>query len=244
MRPTSAALEPRPVEVPVVDITVPPLTLEQEAMIGEELDRELTGEFGVFDDPALERVTAIGRDIVPHTDRPELDYRFTLLDTPEINAMSTPGGFIYVTRGLLDFVGSDDELAGILGHELAHTSLRHGSRAVEVELAALATIEHLAQAGFEVDGLVSDHAAELAAAVTDTLVSGWSQDQEREADAFGVYYTGRAGYRPEAVLDFLERLEALEPAVAEDPLSRLFRTHPPNPERVAAIEQHIVDYCL
>src|SRR5688572_22993960 len=93
----------------------------QEVAIGQQSHQEIIEQFGVYDEkPELNRlVERIGRDLAANSQRPNLPWHFTVLDTPMVNAMAVPGGYIYITRGMLERINSDDELAGVLGHEIA-----------------------------------------------------------------------------------------------------------------------------
>jgi predicted Zn-dependent protease len=112
----------------------------QEAQLGAQAHRQILEDIGIYDEnPALNQmVTEIGRSVALVSDRPDLPWRFTLLDTPMVNAMALPGGYVYVTRGILERMNSRDELAGVIAHEISHVAARHGAqRMSQAQLAQL-----------------------------------------------------------------------------------------------------------
>ncbi|HUR81092.1 MAG TPA: M48 family metalloprotease, partial [Thermoanaerobaculia bacterium] len=102
----------------------------QELAIGQQSHREVIEQFGIYDEkPELNRlVDRIGHELAAKSERPNLPWTFTVLDTPIVNAMALPGGYVYVTRGMLERINSEDELAGVIGHEIAHVTARHSAQ--------------------------------------------------------------------------------------------------------------------
>jgi predicted Zn-dependent protease len=106
------------------------LSEAEEAAIGQQQDAEIRREMGVYDDRALQQyVTEIGEQIARTSHRPNLPWTFTIVDSPAINAFALPGGYIYVTRGILAYLDDEAELAGVLGHEIGHVTARHAAQA-------------------------------------------------------------------------------------------------------------------
>ena len=249
LEPTATPLPPEPtptlapLTIPGTDIEVPRITDEEEIDIGREIATNVEAQFGVYHNPTqLNRVAAIGQAILPHTDRSHLPYTFTLLDTAEINAFAVPGGFIYVTRGMLDFVRSDDELAGVIGHEIAHVARRHGASRLETFALAEATARRLVESEPRLGDIYATEEGRFATEMTAFLLfNGWSRQQEFEADEYGTIYMARAGYDPQAIIHLFNRMERIFASGDDDALSRLFRTHPPFPDRVQRIEHVIVE---
>ena len=106
------------------------LSEAEELAIGQQQDVEIRREMGVYDDQALQRyVSEIGQEIARVSHRPNLPWTFTIVDSPAINAFALPGGFVYLTRGLLAYLDDESELAGVLGHEIGHVTARHAAQA-------------------------------------------------------------------------------------------------------------------
>lgn len=102
------------------------ISQKQEVEMGQQVARKLENQYGlVQDDEIQDRVDRIGKKLLQHGTRPDLAYSFKVLNTPDVNALACPGGFIYVYKGLLDYMTSDDELAAVLGHEIGHIEKRH-----------------------------------------------------------------------------------------------------------------------
>jgi predicted Zn-dependent protease len=231
-----------PLKIPGTDIEVPRITDEEEIEIGREIAAEVEAEFGIYQDKAqLARVAEIAQAIIPLVGRPHMPYTFTLLDTDEINAFAVPGGFIYITRGMLDFVRSDDELAGVIGHEIAHVARRHGTNRLEALALAEATGRRLLQQESHLEEIYAtdegEFATEMAAVL---LLNGWSRDNEFEADEYGTIYMARAGYDPQAVNRLFKRMDGAF-TEEDDALSRLLDTHPPFADRIEWVEIVIVE---
>ena len=101
----------------------------KEAKIGQEMYAEIQKEGAIYDDRELQDyVNRVGQRLVANSDRPDLPFTFTVIDSPDLNAFATPGGYVYIHRGLLAYLDSEAELAGVLGHEIAHVTARHAAR--------------------------------------------------------------------------------------------------------------------
>lgn len=184
---------------------------EDEKEIGAEAHRRVLTEFGgVYYDPALAAyVERVGRKMSEQSKIRNFEYRFTILDSPSINAFALPGGYIYVTRGLLALISSEAELASVLGHELAHVIARHGAQ----RLSRMKAEERFCAAflcDFELPVL-----SDMAAIGMDLTFGGFTQDQELEADELGIRYLQRAGYDPHSMTSFLKKLKAQTDLEAE-----------------------------
>lgn len=228
--------------IPGTDLKLPCVTDEDEIEIGRDVDEELLKEYTVYVNEAeLERVTNIGNAILPYSDRPHLPYKYTLLDTNEINAFAVPGGSIYVTRGMLEFVENNDELASIMGHEIAHIGRRHSARQIEAVTAAEFALRLLTGA-LDLETIYEDESAQIATLITAQLLfSGWGRNMEYEADEYGVIYMAHAGYNPRAAITLFQRIEVEFPTGDGDVIDRMTSTHPPFPDRVTHIEEVIVE---
>lgn len=212
---------------------------EQAIQIGLESHKEIVDEFGVYDEiPELNRlITEIGMQIAAASDRPELPWRFTLLDTPMINAMAVPGGQIYVTRGILERMNSRDELAGVIGHEVAHVAAKHAEARISQS--------QLAQIGLVLGSILAGPAATqtyggIAQIGAQLLFQRYSRTQESHADVLGTAYMAEAGYNPAGAADMLMVLQRLN----KDGVSQLeqyFLSHPDPALRVQTVNNEIRD---
>lgn len=231
--------------LPSFDLEIPHLTDEEEIVIGREAAEEFERANPLDDDPALNaRVTRIGTSIVPFQPRTTLPFTFKVIDSPEINAFALPGGFIYITHGILDFVESDDELAGVLGHEIAHVALRHGAQQIEILAYAQAALEGLISGNADLATIYQDHRAQFATDLVATLaLNGWGRELELEADEYGTVYMANAGYDPQAVVQLLTRFAA-EEEVSGDIFAQLMATHPPFVVRIERVEFAIQEHRL
>jgi len=209
-----------------------PPTPEEEERIGQEAAHRLEKAYPVVQEEAvLARLEPIGQEIARVSDRPSVTYRFTILQSQEVNALSIPGGRIYLTRGLLDFVRSDDELAGVVAHEIAHNSRYHVFRLIAkqkktrwIDWASLFAAALAKEEGVAVMGQL----------IQTGLLNGYTQDLEEEADATALRYLLQTRYNPVGLLTFLERLRQSYGWQDEADLG-VFRTHPPSRVRAAAL---------
>ncbi|MEL7046674.1 MAG: M48 family metallopeptidase, partial [Pseudomonadota bacterium] len=180
-------------------------TKSGERETGQEMYDKFIADGAAYDDPELQAyVNKIGQRLAAVSDMPDLEFTFTVLDAPEINAFATPGGFIYVNRGLLAYLNSEAELAGVIGHEIAHVTARHHAR----RKTAGVTGKVLSTTAYVLTGSGALYeASEMYGA---ELISGYGRDMELEADGFGAEYMYRAGYEPEALLDVIGVLKNQE----------------------------------
>ena len=186
------------------------MTPAEERRIGREEHPKILESFGgAYDDPELAAyLEEVGQRVARVSEIPELRFTFTLLDTPDVNAFALPGGYVYVTRGLLALVNDEAELAGVLGHEIGHIAARHTAlrydQAMLGQLGALgATILGAVLFGEEGARLGAD----LGTLAATAYVQGYSRQQEFEADQLGIRYLVRAGYDARAMASFLDSLE-------------------------------------
>jgi predicted Zn-dependent protease len=215
----------------------------QELALGRQYHEEvISKQYQVYESKALQDyVNRIGQKLAAASHRPGLPYRFTVLDTPEINAFALPGGFVYVTRGILPYLGSEAELAAVLGHEIGHITARHG---VRQQSAAQAANIGLAVASIFVPELNTDLAQNLTNILGGALLSGYGREHELEADRLGAQYLARSEYDPQAIIRVLRVLKNQELKDAElakqegrEPrrYSGLFATHPDNDTRLKEV---------
>ena len=207
------------------------LSEAEEMAIGQQQDAEIRREMGVYGDPALQRyVNDIGQELARVSHRPNLPWTFTIVDSPAINAFALPGGYIYLTRGILAYLDDEAELAGVLGHEIGHVTARHAAQAYTRQ----------AQAGIGLTILsifVPSTApfADLGSAGLSVLFLRHGRDAELEADRLGVEYGSGAGYDPAGVPRFLATLARVN-ALSERGVPNWLSTHPDPGSRVTKAE--------
>jgi predicted Zn-dependent protease len=207
------------------------LSEAEELAIGQQQDAEIRREMGVYDDPALQRyVDDIGQQLARASHRPNLPWSFTIVDSPAINAFALPGGYIYLTRGILAYLDDEAELAGVLGHEIGHVTARHAAQAYTRQ----------AQAGIGLTILsifvpATAPFADLSSAGLSVLFLRHGRDAELEADRLGVEYGSSAGYDPAGVPRFLATLARVD-ALSERGVPNWLSTHPDPGSRVAKVE--------
>lgn len=204
----------------------------EEARIGARQNPEVVLTFGgVHGDPELAAyVDRIGQRLAAQTGRPDIPFTFTVLDTELVNAFALPGGYVYVTRGLLALANSEAELAGVLAHEISHVTARHSAERYSQST--------LAQLGIGLVGvLTGGHTAQLAGLGAQAYLSAYSRDQESEADAVGIGYLSAAGYDPGAMVSFLQQMDRNDRLRSRLSGERrqvaFFSTHPRTSDRAA-----------
>lgn len=214
-----------------------PIELEEEMAIGQAVAMEAFARFGgEYKDEALTTyVNLVGRTIAEVSDRPELTYRFAILNSREQNAFAAPGGYIFVTIGLLNTLKNEAELAGVLAHEVAHVTQKHMLKTLQ-RSAILANVSEFSLSAMNKDPKLFSNVIEAA---TEMLFEkGLDKEMEFEADTVGIEYTYRAGYHPNGLRDYLATLKAQE-GIAD---SRFFSTHPSTEERLRRATDTVIRY--
>ena len=208
------------------------LSTRQEISLGREGSRQVEQELRVDSVSAdADRVRKVGQALLPHMDRRDVPYSFKVVDGREINAFSLPGGPIYIYRGLLDMIGSDDDaLACIIGHEGGHVNARHAARQISSNMLNNLMI------GVLVPGAAGQNLAGLGA---ELLGLKYSRDDEFEADRRGLSYAHFAGYDPNGMIRFFDKLKRLEKRQGGGEPEWL-RTHPLTTGRIERA-QAIID---
>jgi len=181
------------------------MTEAQELALGRQTAQQLATVFPPYPNEALQRyVQSLGERLAAASHRPGLIYRFSVVDSPEVNAFALPGGYIYITRGLLAYLNGETELAAVLGHEIGHVTARHGVRqASAAQAAQIGTA--LGAIFFPI--LRSDAAGGLVNVLGTALLRGYGREMELEADRLGAIYLDRVSKPPGALLDVLSLLE-------------------------------------
>jgi predicted Zn-dependent protease len=205
----------------------------QEIAMGRESDAQVRAEMGVYDDPALAKyVSDIGLRLAKLSERPNLPWQFTVVDQPAVNAFALPGGFIYITRGILPFLDNEAELAGVLGHEIGHVTARHSVRQYTRTIGGVAALGALgvfvpAARPF---GQISEQALGL-------LFLKYGRSDELQADQLGAGYEAKGGWDPSGVPGMLSTLGRLDEAAGDRKgVPNWLSTHPDPLARVSEIE--------
>ncbi|MFC1867844.1 M48 family metalloprotease [Thermodesulfobacteriota bacterium] len=209
---------------------------EKEFQIGQQVDKNVREEMGIYLElPELRtRVKQLVEKIGRKSDRPDLIYRMEIIDTPDFNAFAVPGGFLYVHRGLLERINSLDELASVMGHEIAHVAARHS--ASQISKMQFLNIGLLGVA-IATGGGIQDYSSLIDIGGV-LAFSKFSRDDEREADDFGVRYMTRAGYNPKTSIDVMTQIQRLHDR-EPDSLEIWFMTHPPTSERLVSMNKEL-----
>ena len=214
---------------------------QEEVELGKKTHQQVLQQYRVYDDPALQNyVSQVGNRLAAKSHRGNLEYRFTVLDSKEVNAFALPGGYIYITRGLMAYLKSEAELAAVLGHEIGHVTARHSVRQYSAQqltsfgvLLGSLFIPGMNQAG-----------SQLMQTFGAAILRGYGRDHELEADRLGAEYLARTNYNPEAMIDVISvlkdqevfeteraRAEGREPRVYHG----VFATHPANDTRLQEV---------
>jgi MAF protein len=206
---------------------------DKEVQLGKTISKQVEKEYKLAEDPLMrQRVEDIGKRIVAVSDRQDIDYHFEVLDDEEVNAVSLPGGYVYVNKGLIDVVGNDDQLAAVLAHEVAHVVARHSVKKLQaLQGYSLLRVLFAATPETQAVGAASDVAF-------GSILMGYSREDELLADQLGARYLNLAGYNPRAMIDFLEKLERINKRKPLRPKS-YFRTHPFVPDRIRVVKEEL-----
>lgn len=214
------------------------LPADKEAAIGAQEHVKIEQSFGKFmTGPVSDYVSRVGAKVAANTERKDVQYKFHVIDSPIVNAFALPGGYIYVSRGLLNLANSEAELAGVLAHEVGHVTARHAAERVSQGF--------LVGLGAAVIGAAANTpgVSQAAGLGSELYIKSYSRGQEHESDSLGVRYLTRAGYDPMAMADFLRSLDAqtkLDARLAGKKTgagANYFSTHPVTADRVAKATQ-------
>lgn len=208
----------------------------QEIAMGLEAAQQVAAQTGTYEDTVWQGyVSRLGLQLAAKSERPQLPWQFTVVNDPQINAFALPGGYIYVTRGILANMNSEAELAGVLGHEIGHVTARHS--ATQMSRA------QLAQLGLGLGTVLRPDMAQYAGVVStglQLLFLKYTRDDETQADMLGFRYSLNSGYDPHAMLDLFSMLQSVESAGGQERLPAWAVTHP-FPENRLAHTQRMLD---
>jgi predicted Zn-dependent protease len=204
--------------------------------VGHQYSQEIEKSSHLVTDPAInEYINRIGQNLVKNSDA-KVPFTIKVLDTDAINAMALPGGYFYVNSGLILACDNEDELAGVMAHEIAHVAAHHAAREMtKMNYMQIASIPLMIFTQGTWTGYGIYEASQLAIPMSFLM---FSRQYEAEADFLGIQYMYRAGYDPQGMVSIFEKLSALEKH-KPGALSRAFSDHPATPDRIAAIEDEI-----
>ena len=207
-----------------------------EIRLGQDADVEIVSTVGEYTETptATALVQTVGKTIAATSERPALPWTFRLLDDPGVNAFALPGGYVYVTRGLLAHLGSDDELAAALAHEIGHVTARHG--AVQIRKTAVA---RRSIGLFRVIDPNLQHVGGIAARTAGLALLKYSRDDENEADDLSLRYVTRTGYDPAAIAEVFRVLVSITTAHEGQRVPTWLSTHPEPQARLSRIEARL-----
>lgn len=223
-----------------------PITPEQEYYIGRSVTASLLGSYNIYTDIVVtDYVNKVCRVLALNSQRPELykGYYVAVLDSDQINAFASSGGHILVTRGLLQCATSEDALAAVLAHEIAHIQLQHGIKAIKSDRWTDATLTLASSTATvltdgEMEDIINDFDESVGSIVTTMVNTGYSQSQEFDADATALEIMATAGYNPYAMLDMLNELRVRQPKSSGGFAS----THPSADKRLDKVEDELKNY--
>ncbi len=225
--------------IAVPQSSIPQEVTEQEKKLGEEAVKEFEQKVKIVNDhPMLPQIRQIIARLVPVTERSKMSYTVKVVEDKEPNAFTFPGGFMYVTTGLLELAESEHELAAVLAHEIAHNTRLHPIRMIRKESRLSIPILLAMLAAVFIRGETSMQAAQIVSQVVQVLMLGYSRDMEREADEAAFVYLQRAGFNPVGLLTFFEKLSRLEKqSLPPQFLPGYWTTHPAIDERINSIKR-------
>jgi len=207
------------------------MSTAKEIALGQSINQQIDDENVIITDPFLTSwVNSIGTKLAANRYRQDITYRFEVLDTDEINAFALPGGYMHADMGLLNFVGSDDELAAVLGHEMGHVERRH--------VVTLQQKNNILGILIGVLSILSPIAAALGGYGGDLVAYKLSRQDELQADQYGLLLMSRAGYDPQSNVDLMSHLDKFESSDPTSHADKALLDHPPPKDRIA----HLMGY--
>ena len=209
---------------------------QEEADIGRDYAALLVGAAPLLRNDEVQRyVNRVGRWVSLHSERPNLNWQFGVLDSDNINAFSTPGGYVFVTKGLLARMKSESELAGVLAHEVSHVVKKHQLNAMRKAATSQAGTDLFSDIAAQQGQRYQAAKERLVGGMKEVLLRGLDKDDELEADRMGVVIAARSGYDPYGLPAVLQTLQRMNPQDSE--LALMFATHPDPGTRLDALER-------
>jgi predicted Zn-dependent protease len=210
---------------------------KDERAIGDAVSAKLIDRFGIYQDPAVTKyVTLVGTVLAQASSRPNLDWKFIVVDSEGVNAYAAPGGVVHITKGALGLIKSESELAAVLAHELAHVTEKHTIKAIQKSKTIDVGTDVAGSEGGLAGGLM-DRLAD--ASYTMVFENKFDRDDETEADKVGAALANAVGYAPNGLIEFLNHLAARNKGAAQP--NGLFASHPQLEDRIKRITKAIKD---
>ena len=214
------------------------ITEKDERAIGEAVGAMLIERFGIYQDPAVAKyVTLVGTVLAQASSRPNLDWKFVVLDTEGVNAYAAPGGLIYITKGALGLFKTEAQLAGVLGHEITHITEKHTVKAIQKAKIVDAGTDAAASSRGGLSGAVLNRLSD--ASYKMIFENKFDRNDETESDKVGVTLAHKAGYSPQGMSEFLMRLSERNKNMTEP--NGLFASHPMMKDRLNSLAATIKD---
>lgn len=211
-----------------------PVDEQGEAEIGSTAAASLLGAIPLVKDEKLQAyVSQVGLWLAMQTERPDLPWRFGVMDSDSVNAFAAPGGYVFITRGLLLHMHSEAELAGVLAHEISHVLKRHHLQAIQKN-AQVGLVGNLMSLASNERGLAGETKKKMISVSNELYARGLDKEDEFEADRMGVVIAARAGYDPYALLAVLQTLDGMNPQ--DGSLALMFKTHPAPGQRLQLLD--------
>ena len=208
---------------------------EEEIRIGGDLAGMILGAAPLVDNEAEQHyVNRVGMWLAQHTSRADLPWHFGIVDTDDVNAFSTPGGYVLITRGLFDRFRNESELAGVLAHEIAHVVQKHHLHALQNELRTSALAEAGSSVAASQGGIAGFVSGQVIKAGKTLYTRGLDKGDEYEADRMGVVIAARSGYSPYGLVGVLQTLSAEQ---ADKGLALMMKTHPNPTDRMERLDK-------
>lgn len=221
----------------------------QEVQMGAQAHKDVLKEYAPLDNPALQTyVNEIGQRLAKQSHRPNLQWHFTVVDSPDVNAFALPGGYVYITRGIMAYLNSEAELAGVVGHEIGHVTARHG---VRQQSAATAAGVGAILGSILVPGMNNQQGATLLQTLAQAWTAGYGREHELESDRLGAEYLAKTGYNTQAMIEVIgvlknQELFAAEQARRDGRQPRTyhgtFESHPSNDTRLKQVVGEAAKY--
>ena len=219
---------------------------------GRKAHQQVLAEYGALANPRLQAyVNDVGQKLARYSHRANLQWTFTVLDSPEVNAFALPGGYIYVTRGIMAVMDSEADLAGVIGHEIGHVTARHGAQRATSQQNAGIGVLAATVLGVLIEGAtgaqgVAQAAGQLGQGVAAGRLASYSRDQETQADELGAEYLARARYNPSNMVDVIQVLKNQERFATDQARTEgrgapagggWLASHPSNDKRLADMQR-------
>lgn len=221
------------------EITYSSKDVEEEVEFGREIAARILGRLELLDNKSLSRyINLVGKSVAMYSNRPEIDFRFAVLNTKELNAYSAPGGYIFITKGALEIMEDESELAAVLAHEVAHVTERHIVKEFNIQAAEESPVSALARfigGGGDPAKAFFNQAVDKALDIL--FKDGYKRADEAESDKIAVLLTTLAGYRNDGLLRYLKRISEIKGKGKDD----VGKTHPIYEERFMLIEKEMAE---